>query len=80
MEHYTSNQRLIDMPKVSTTYVDGYYYPRVLSEREQLDYEELGFKIADVPQDVMDKWDQHRTQVEYWHKFWRDIDRALDDE
>jgi len=65
------------MPKVTTTYVDGYYYPKVLSESEQTDYEILGFKAADISQDVMDKWKEHQKQVEYWHKFWMDLDNKI---
>jgi len=66
-----------NMPKIITSYVDGYYYPKVLSDNERLEYEELGFKPIDIPQEVIDKWKEHQKQLEYWHKFWMDIDSKL---
>lgn len=65
------------MPKIATSYVDGHYYPKVLSTEELKDYETLGFRATDLSQEVWDKWKEHCKQVEYWHKFWLDIDNQL---
>jgi hypothetical protein len=65
------------MPKITTSYVDGCYYPKILSEEELKDYQTLGFGVADVSQEVWSKWKEHQKQVEYWHKFWMDMDNEI---
>ena len=69
------------MPKVITSYRDGYYHPQLLSEEMLKEYESLGFRIADISQEVWDKWKSHERNKEYWQKFWLDVDNQLwDDE
>ena len=66
------------MPKITTKQNSQCYYrPTLISESEVEKYEKLGIKVADIPQDIFDKWKEHCEQVKYWDKFWCEFDEKL---
>jgi hypothetical protein len=69
------------MPKIYTLYTttipNAIFYPKILSEEEIKEHESLGFKVIDIPQDVIDKWKEHQKQVEHWNDYWSDVDDKL---
>lgn len=66
------------MPKVATSLVvEGQYFPRILTDEESKEYENIGYKSIEISQEVIDKWKEHCKQVKDWHKFWAEIDNKI---
>lgn len=65
------------MPKVTTSLVDGYYYPKILTKEEVEEYEKLGYEPIEIDQETINKWNEHCKQINLWHKFWSDIDEKM---
>jgi hypothetical protein len=65
------------MLKVVTSYVDGHYYPKVLSDEEAREYESFEMKTFEVSEETMKEWKEHCKQIETWHKFWMEVDSKI---